>query len=433
MGVILIDGVLVSEEVWNWLIPILGVDPESIRFATSGWIAGQKHAQILNRFALVPNSKNLRWVIPVDNRYVASNSLSLYNPQSLKGKLFKYTANCLSRSGIQRILGRDRLFILSNGNAEQASLKRLIQDLLEVDDIYFAFSNGTPGYYRKTTAQAMSEKGEILAYVKIADVEQTQKLLIQEGKILSLLAKLNISKGIIPELLYTGHYNGNGLIMQSAPSGRTRKGPKQLNISHIEFLAEVFNQTSTQEFFLESDRWIRLKKNVESIQGRINNDWQQRLQTTLNICESELGEKVIQFGLCHRDFTPWNTYIVNKRLYVFDWEYAVEQGIPFWDILHFSSFPAMLVHRCSGKKIIRQFRGKRLDSLLAKYAEITGVDPILIPVYFLLYLIEISCFYLDMFSRDGIQDPQRQWTQKTWAEMLDELIVNWKQYRDHWR
>ena len=92
----------------------------------------------------------------------------------------------------------------------------------------------------------------------------------------------------------------------------------------------------------------------------------------------------------------------------------------------------MLVHRRSGKKIIRQLRGKRLGSLLAKYAEVIGVDPGLIPIYFLLYLVEVSCFYLDMFSRDGIQDPQRQRMQETWAEMLDELRINWEQYRNNW-
>ena len=35
---------------------------------------------------------------------------------------------------------------------------------------------------------------------------------------------------------------------------------------------------------------------------------------------NDLGE--VRFGVCHRDFTPWNTCIVNGELYVFDWEYA---------------------------------------------------------------------------------------------------------------
>src|SRR5690606_7709614 len=39
--------------------------------------------------------------------------------------------------------------------------------------------------------------------------------------------------------------------------------------------------------------------------------------------------------LSHGDFTPWNTFFVDGKLYVFDWEYA-DRGYPAgYDAIHF--------------------------------------------------------------------------------------------------
>ena len=381
-------------------------------------------------FALVPSHSAPRWIIPLDNRRVASDSLRFYNPSSLKGKVFKCIASNLAYLGIQRVWGHDRLIVASKGDAQDESLATFLQDLRDVRDICLAFSTGTPRYYRKTTVQVMSRDGRSLAYAKIADTQQAQRLLVQEAKVLRRLAELRLSTGHVPRLLYTGQFHENELLVQSAPTGKIRKGKKRLDRRHIEFLAEIFNQTSTRKSFLESDYWIRIKNDVESLRERISDDWQPRLQNGLNICESTLASKVIPLGLCHRDFVPWNTYLERGYLYVFDWEYAVEQGIPFWDIFHFVSFPAMLIARCSGKRLIARWWGRRLKQLLTQYAEKIGVDVALVPVCFLLYLIEVSCFYLDMFACDGLQDTQRQWLQKTWAEMLDELAMHWEKYKN---
>ena len=400
----------------------------------------EKSFAFFHRYALVPNYHAARWIIPLDNRRVASTSLCLYNPQSLKGKLFKHIVGNLSYLGIQRVWGRDRLLVASKGDAQDTSLAAFLQDLLDVRDICLAFSTGTPGYYRKMTAQVMSGDGRVLAYTKIASTPQARKLLMQEAKVLRRLAELRLSTGNVPRLLYSGQFHGNELLVQSAPSGKTRKAPRRLDRRHIEFLAEIFNQTSTRKSFLESDYWIRIKKDVESLWERISDEWQQRLQNGLKICESALAKKVIPLGLCHRDFVPWNTYDVRfaqsrlerGHLYVFDWEYATDQGIPFWDIFHFISFPAMLVDRSSGKDLFNRWWGRELRPFLTQYAENVGVDVALVPVCFILYLIEVSCFYLDMFACDGLNDTQREWLQKTWAEMLDELTMHWEECKN-WR
>jgi len=377
----------------------------------------------LHFYALAPDYRAPRWIVPLDNRRVASSSFRFYSPHSLKGKLFKHTVSCLTYFGIQRVLGHDRLFVVSKKNAQDVSLTTFLQELLNVNDIYLAFSMGTPGYYRKTTAQIMSGDGQPLAYAKIAYTPQARELLIREASALRRLAVLNISTGHMPRLLYSGQFHESDLLIQSAPSGKTRRGTRKLGKRHTEFLAEIFNLTSTWGDFLESAYWERLKKDVVEVQEWIGDNWYRRLQDALDVCESTLADRMMPLGLCHRDFTPWNTCVERERLYVFDWEYAAESGIPFWDIFHFVCFPAMLVTRPPAKKIIARWRNRRIRELLERYAKNIGVDPALVPVCFLLYLVEVSCFYLKTFHSDGLHDTQREWLKKTWAEMLDELTV----------
>ena len=48
-----------------------------------------------------------------------------------------------------------------------------------------------------------------------------------------------------------------------------------------------------------------------------------------------LGE-AIPVSVSHGDFTPWNMYCDDQRLYVYDWEMA-RNGIPMlFDLFHFS-------------------------------------------------------------------------------------------------
>ena len=173
--------------------------------------------------------------------------------------------------------------------------------------------------------------------------------------------------------------------------------------------------------------------NSGSLRERVSDDWQKRLQKGIDVCESLLVDETIPLGLCHRDFVPWNTYLQRDRLYVFDWEYATEQGIPFWDIFHFVFFPAILITSRSGERLIDQWQSYRLRQFLAQYAESIGVDLAIVPVCFLLYLIEVSCFHLDMFDCDGLQNTQRQRLQETWANMMDELVNHWEEYQNQWR
>lgn len=405
---------------------------KSINFRTFKNIINKNFFGSFYYYALVPSRSDIRWIIPINNRMVSSKSLKLYNPQSLKGIVFKYIASLLSSLGIQFIWGSDRLIIISKSHLQNASLISLAKNLFSVDDVYLAFSTGTPGYYRKITAQIMSSKGKILAYAKIATTKQAQLMLIHEYKILCLLSKLNLQTGNIPNVIYIGKLDDNFILIQSPPSVKAKNGLKKIHKTHINFLSEIFNLTITRKPFLESDYWLKTKGDVENFQNYIDNNFKNQLQSGINICQSILKDKVIPFGLAHRDFVPWNTYFVKNRIFVFDWEYADEQCIPFWDIIHFTFFPPMLKMNNNVKQFLKYWHDYELRQFIYDYSHNISVDVNLFPVFFLLYLINIVCFYLHIFIHDGLQNQQREWLLKTWTEMLYDLTTNWKEYFNQW-
>ncbi|HZU25558.1 MAG TPA: hypothetical protein VFA04_08550, partial [Bryobacteraceae bacterium] len=67
------------------------------------------------------------------------------------------------------------------------------------------------------------------------------------------------------------------------------------------------------------------------------------VEKALTFTSREHVNTIIECGLSHGDFAPWNTRISAAGLAVFDWE-AAESGKPCaWDALHFEAQTASLL------------------------------------------------------------------------------------------
>jgi hypothetical protein len=61
---------------------------------------------------------------------------------------------------------------------------------------------------------------------------------------------------------------------------------------------------------------------------------------------------LVATALVHGDFVPWN--LVSRRfgLAAYDWEDALEEGAPFWDLWHFAVQSTALLHRWSDVDLV---------------------------------------------------------------------------------
>ena len=393
-------------------------------------------------YAIVPGFANPRWIIPLKSGPVSASSLKLYNPGKLYAKVRKRTLFALSRIGLGGLLMQNRLVIIKklagHDSDKTSGLHDLLKEVLGRKDIEITLSTGTPGYYRKVTAQVMAPDGRILAYAKIADTDQAKKLVEQEAKILSRLEGLHMLWGDTPRVLHFGPWGHETILVQSnVRKGHSRR-PKQLDEGLITFLSELLNKTAATKTLRDSACFVQFENNINKLKGRITKDWEYRIARSLEIIQKNFADQKIPLGICHGDFTPFNIYIRHGSISVFDWEYAKEESIPFWDLFHFIIQANALRKKAQSSRlkaqtsylinsinpIIQLTKSTRtLSGLISMYARSLNLNlNINLSLLLLFYLADVSSFYLDISINYGSISNKNSALLDVWAEMMDGIF-----------
>lgn len=378
----------------------------------------------IEMYGIVPGMQDPRWIVPIDNGRDAAVALQLYQPNLPSAKIKKSISQILSYSGLSRLLTTDTILFAKCSGSNSKDLKEVFKKALGRTDVRLAIFTGTPGYHRKVAIQAWGKNGEILAYGKLAENEQTYRLLENEVRILKCLSSLRFTKGRVPEVLFWGDIGSGNLLIQTTCKKAYSRTSHKLTQSHVEFLAELFSKTFRKQIFGKSYCFLKLKSRIDKLVKNQNNAWAKRLAKGLRYIESNLEKNELPLGLCHRDFVPWNTFYNGKRLFVFDWEYAREESIPFWDMFHFVIQHNILVRRKKPLVILNILTGgdKDLSSLINRYASVLNLNPDLNLHLLLFYLCDISCFYLNKLNKQMTIEDKEKNSLDTWAQMIDLLL-----------
>jgi thiamine kinase-like enzyme len=366
-------------------------------------------------FCLIPSASNPRWLIPLKNHQLFIASLALYQPSLLRAKVIKRLTILFARLGIAGMLVKNRLYFERNDE--------FIRKIFNRNDLYYAVFTGTESSHRKVTVQVMDEKGRILGYIKVADSDKIDALLKNEAELLRDLSKLKVEKGLFPEVLYYGSAGDvNILVLDSVKSSKSTYSSR-LSEKHIEFLAELFNKTSYKEMlFSESSFFNWLQDRVRRLEDeKLRGSEKGTYQRALDSLERKLGIEKVPLGLCHRDFTPWNTFFHNRKLYVFDWEYSEREYPPLMDVFHFIVQDGIQVRHLKPEKLIKRVLGH--GKWLSVYCGLVGVKESLIVPLFVCYLLDISLLYIE--RERGNLSPNILKVVETWREMIEIIIARY--------
>jgi len=356
---------------------------KNIFFIGNLFEAGMQSNKKDGLYGIVPSLKNPRWLIPLKKNLIIS-SLAMYQPSLLRAKAIKQFAILLAK------LGLFNFFVINKVRFEKNDF--LVRNIFKKNSLDYAVFGGTPGYHCKTTIQVMAKDGLILGYIKVADNADLNDLLDNEVEILQYLSKLNVKSVSFPKVIKKYKIENVNILILDTERSIYSKFTSKLSKAHICSLSELFKKDSNLIKFKESNFFNQLPGKIQSIPNNINSSWKQSFVGAYNYVNAHIGDEVVPFGICQRDFTPWNTFFTNAKLYIFDWEYAQKEYPPAIDLFHFIVQDCIYVRKLSPRRILERIGEKQ--SLFEMYFELLNINQQFLFSLLLCYLIDESLLFI---------------------------------------
>jgi hypothetical protein len=330
-------------------------------------------------YTAYPNLANVRFLLPAKQPTLRRAGIQgLYQPSSLRGRAVRTIIGAGAMLGEKVWLEEDAL----------ARLETMVASVVGVEAVRLAFYLGVPAPHRKVTAQVLTPAGKTLAYAKIATSPLAQAALKTERRALLRLSESAGLQGAVPKVLGSLDWHGGTILLITM--GPPRPGPRGLSSVHLRFCTQVFQSFRVQETFVESPMW----SGMSEIWLRLHHSSPETLPANvgpaLERLHEELGPVSMPLSLAHGDFTPWNTRLGPRSLFVLDWERASEGMSPLYDAFNFQALQAALLGRRRGLRD-RRFLLRLLDALWPEGHKH-------LPILYLAYLAHVTLLYSEAQS-----------------------------------
>ncbi len=210
-------------------------------------------------------------------------------------------------------------------------LEILVRNVTGEERPIFAMSLGRQAAVRKLTVQVMRPSGDVLGYLKLPLTDTAVERVSNEARTVEQLWNCPALRPYIPRVLYSGVWNGSYVLFQSPLEGE--RGPLIFNGMHDKFLRALWDVQRTEVpgrtvINAVAAKWKRTAQ-------RLGGKWEEIGDEVLRRSTRDLQGKMLQCGVMHGDFAPWNTRVRQDQLFLFDWESADWQAPNAWDIFYF--------------------------------------------------------------------------------------------------
>lgn len=364
-------------------------------------------------YAVIGGRSNARWwLVPLSNRRVTVSGLALFQPAVPSARVLKGAAVCLGRMGLSRIWARNIVYLSTGTQFEQ---------FFPGSDLQFSFFTGTDSPHRKTAIQIMDNVGNIKGFAKVTKEEHVKLLLAHESDVLRYLMSLDLQTAYIPNLLFHGGLGSAEVLVTDTLKSDSTNTTTKLTKGHLDFLKELAAKSQQGEPFCESVFVKSLPARLGTVQHLLPDKWKMRLHKAMELVGGNADYMEAETTFCHGDFTPWNTFFVNNKLYAFDWEYASHGCPPGYDLIHFVYAVAMLENEMRPAQFIDRICHYKND--MCSMHNVDGLSDNTINVLLCAYLLDIILRYVSREVNHDIVDKYlNSIDAKNRAEILDRIL-----------
>ncbi|MDD5053076.1 MAG: hypothetical protein PHO27_10135 [Sulfuricurvum sp.] len=276
-----------------------------------------------NKYIVLPTHQNPKVYLAIDNKNIKKNSFKLYNPFSLKAKILKKIA-----------------FYFSYFNVVQKNRSSFLAYLELKFNKQFVASTYIATDKDKIIVQLQVDCC-IFGYVKIAISDTGNKRIQNEIFAIETLR----------------HVNNIEIITKDIFEGFVFFITKEIN-GHIDFIEEdeimrLLEKLKRDKYYVFTEH-PRVKEIFEALQTL-------KLEKYLTIFNRLTINEELRLVYEHGDFTPWNIMSQNDQYIMFDFEYFVQNGIEYFDLIKYNYQIADLIDKCSNLDLIDRVI-KNIDS-----------------------------------------------------------------------
>lgn len=355
-------------------------------------------------YAVVGGRSNARWwLIPLESGRVAASGLALFQPLLASARHMKTAASILSRVGLSRLWARNKVYL----SGEPA----LAEHFPAGEPLAFAYFTGTDSPHRKVAVQIMDGRGRLKGFAKLTRNPQVRELLMHEAATLKYVNGLGLQTAHVPKVLFAGDLGDSTLLVTDTLKTPRTPTTTQFTAAHRAFVQELAQKTAAAHPVHAGDIAKDFRTRLDRSRPHLETTWLQRLDAAIAALEAQPTLE-LHAGLSHGDFTPWNTFMANGRLYVFDWEYA-EQARPAGnDIIHF------VLNQPQTRSLPARAKIETATASLSQHW--TGIQRETIPALLMIYLLTQSLRQIERL-------PDNMKHSNTWdgaeecASMFDQL------------
>ncbi len=282
-------------------------------------------------FLVIPNAESPRILVPRENARAAAGSMRRYSaaisPRETLQRLGLATGLAV---GLAHTILPDRVRIKQDGTA---NIIDYLSDFFS-EPVSISITIGPGRANRKPVLQVFDRRGHSLAFVKIGDTKASAVHVEREAASLEILGTKTFGTIVVPTLLHRGIWNGMVILIMTAlatgPSARSA-GFERLKVRGLRELGSSFTEGRTA--LAATPMWASLRADHESLAKGKDRE---TFAASLTRAEEQFGNRQVDVGAWHGDFSPWNMAHHGGLLHVWDWE-RFERGVPVgMDFLHFT-------------------------------------------------------------------------------------------------
>lgn len=378
-----------------WLTSVLSADPRGSFFTIKG--AGNRDKSLVwettYEFKYLPVKDGRAYLLPL-KRKPAENGLLLYNAQSEKAKVLKALLKKRYIIGLSSLLLNSVSVMTSRGlNVHEKSevlIFEYLKELMNLGELDFALSLGTPGPHRKPVIQINNREGIVIGYVKVGWNEVTNSLVRNEADTIKKLSGTSFGSFGMPSVLHAGWWHDRYFTVLSSPESHLLPASKTLNSMYMNVINDLADFNSRSMLVRESDFWAVLLNRV----NKVKNGYFRSVLKQKGILRIEkvLNNISLPFHMSHGDFAPWNSYAGNGKIFLYDWEYARPYTPAGYDLFHYIFQTNVFLEKRNSDELHTSVLSDSLNGLTKKYWEKLGISRDSLNTLFLLYLLDRFSF-----------------------------------------